>query len=219
MPARSFWTSPALLLMLLTGCATFRLSGTWQNPNVASPHYSKVVVLATARETTSRRIFEDTFVGIAQSKGVQAIQGYNVVQERQDLTEQELETGIRNSGSQAAIVVSVNRSTVVTQGGPTYTDPYGGPDWQVGYWGYYSTGWMEWSATSTVTTVMVQLRLNVYDAVSKQLVWSAITNSVAQDQVSNQAVPLAQTLFDGLWSRAILVPAPHQGLAPTAAHP
>lgn len=206
MPGQSFRKLAVGLLPLLAGCATFRLSGTWQNPKVAPPHYSSVVVLATARETTSRRIFEDAFVSLAQSRGVRAIQGYNVVQERQSLTAQELETGVRNSGAQAAIVASVIHTSVVTETGPTYTDPNGGPDWQVGYWGYYSTGWMEWSATSTTTTMMAQLKINLYDASTQQLVWSGITNTVSQDQLSNQAMPIAQLIFDALYSRTLIVP-------------
>jgi hypothetical protein len=197
----------AALMPLLAGCATFQLTGTWQNPHVPPPHYSSVVVLATARETTSRNIFEDAFASLAQSHGIRAVQGYSVVTESQTMTQPELEAGIRKSGAQAAIVANVIRSSVTTQTGPTYTDPNGGPNWEVGYWGYYSTGWMEWSPTSTTTTMMVQLRVNVYDAASQQLVWSAITNTVAQDQVTSQAVPLAQMLFDALYSRTILVAA------------
>jgi hypothetical protein len=202
---RTFAT--AGLLPLLAGCATFQLVGTWQNPSVQAPHFSSVVVLATARETTARNMFEDAFVGLAQSHGVQAIQGYNVVQENQTINAQELEAGIRRSKAQAAVVVTVIRSSVITETGPTYTDPYGGPQWEVGYWGFYTTGWMEWSATSTTTTVMVQLRINVYEAEGQKLVWSGVTNKVAQDQLSNQVTPLANMIWEALWTRTIVVPA------------
>ena len=208
MLGRTFRTCAlASLAPALAGCATFQVTGTWQNPHVPPLHYSSVVVLATARETTSRNIFEDAFASLAQSHGIRAVQGYNVVTESQSLSAQELEAGIRKSGAQAAIVAKVIRSSVTTQGGATYTDPTGGPNWEVGYWGYYSTGWMEWSPTSTTTTMMVEVKVNVYDAASQQLVWSAITNTIAQDQVSNQAVPMAQMLFDALYSRGVLVPA------------
>jgi uncharacterized protein YbjQ (UPF0145 family) len=210
MPGRSLQVcAAALLLSPLAGCATFQLVGSWQNPNVAPPHYSSVVIFATAREITSRNIFEDAFVSLAQQHGVQATQGYNVVSESQNTTAQELEAGVRQSGAQAAIVATAIRTSVTTQTGPTYTDPYGGPNWQPGYYGYYSTGWMEWSPTSTTTTMMVQLKINVYEAASQQLVWSGITDTVAQDQVSNQAVPIAKMFFDALWTRTILVP--HHG--------
>jgi hypothetical protein len=164
-------------------------------------------VLTTMRETTSRRIFEDAFVSVAASNGVRAMQGYNFVNESQTTTAQEVQEGVRKSGAQAAIVVTVTRGTVITESGPSYTTT-GPPVFEMDYWGFYSTGWMEWNASSTTETVTAQLRLNIYDAGNNLLVWSAITDTVPQDQLSNQAEPIARMFFKALWSRSILVPAP-----------
>jgi len=208
MPGRSLRVcAVCALLPLLAACAQFQIVGTWRNPKVVEhPHFSSVVVLATVRETTTRRIFEDSFVGLARARGILATQGYTVVEESQTTTPQEVEEGVRRSGAQATIVATVIRKSVTSQTGPTYT-VNGPPVWEMGFGGFYAEGWLEWSPSSTTTTMMVQLRLNVYDAASQQLAWSAITNAVSEDKLSTEIDTIAKLFFDALWSRGIIVPA------------
>jgi hypothetical protein len=190
----------------LSACAHFELTGTWQNPNVAPPRYSSVVVLTTLQETTMRRQFEDDFVALAQGRGVRAVQGYSVLNEAPNTTAPEVEAAVRGAGVQAAIVVNVIRTTVVTDTGPSYVTT-GAPVWEVGYDGFYTTGWMAYEPDNYVASTQVQLRMNVYDATTKQLAWSAITNTVPRDQLTGDVWSIAQMLFEGLYKRGILVPA------------
>jgi hypothetical protein len=196
----------AILFFGLSACAQFQLTGTWQNPAVATPRYSSAVILTTLQETTMRRQFEDAFASLAQGRGVRVIQGYSVLNEAPSTTAPEVEAAVRGAGMQAAIVINVIRTTVVTDTGPSYVTT-GAPVWEVGYDGFYTTGWMAYSPDTYVASTEVQLRMNVYDATTKQLAWSAITNTMPRDQITQDVWSVAQMLFEGLYKRGILVPA------------
>ncbi len=196
----------AISALALSACAQFQLVGTWQNPNVSTQRYSSVVVLTTLRQTIPRRTFEDDFVGLAQARGIRAIPGYSVLNEAPDTTAGEVEARVRGAGMQAAIVVNVIRTTVVIDIGPSYVST-GAPVWDVGYDGFYTTGWMAWEPNTYTDSVQVQLRMKHKDETSKQLVWSAITNTVSQDQLTGNVDSIARMLFDGLYKRGILVAA------------
>jgi hypothetical protein len=196
----------AISALALSACAQFQLVGTWQNPKVVAPRYSSVVVLTTLHETIPRQTFEDDFVNLAQAQGIRAIPGYSILNGAPDVTASEVEARVRGAGMQAAIVVNVIRTTVVIDTGPSYVTT-GAPVWEVGYDGYYTTGSMAWEPNTYTESTQVQLRMNVYDATSKQLVWSAITNTVSQDQLSGGVYSIARMLFDGLYKRGILVAA------------
>ena len=196
----------ALAALAFSACAQLQLAGAWQNPAVAPPHYSSFVVLTTLNRNTLRQSFEDAFVAIAQGHGIRAVPGYSILNEAPDVTAQEVEASVRAAGTQAAIVVSVIRTAVVTDTGPGYVST-SAPVWGVGYDGYYTTtGWAYAPDTYSVS-VDVQLRMNVYDAATKQLVWSAITNTVPRDQISQDVYSIAQMLLNGLYKHGILVPA------------
>jgi hypothetical protein len=77
-------------------------------------------VLTTLNRDTLRQSFEDTFVSIAQGHGIRAVPGYNILNEAPDVSAQEVEASVRGARTQAAIVVSVIRTDVVTDTGPGY---------------------------------------------------------------------------------------------------
>jgi hypothetical protein len=134
------------------------------------------------------------------------VQGYSVLNEAPNTPATEVEAAVHGAGVQAAIVVNVIRTTVVTDTGPSYVST-GAPVWEVGYDGYYTTGWMAYQPDNYVESTQVQLRMNVYDATSKQLAWSAITNTMPRDQITQDVWSIAQMLFEGLYKRGVLVSA------------
>ena len=63
----------AVGLIAVVACGGTKLSGTWQDPNMAGVPFKKVIVLTLAKDKIMRRVAEDEFVN-SLPKNTQGVQ-------------------------------------------------------------------------------------------------------------------------------------------------
>jgi hypothetical protein len=119
-----------LLPLALAGCASVSVTNQWRDPSFAGPPASNFVVVGIARNETTRRVFEDTFVAELHAAGVQAQPAYTQI-EAGESGKVKLTDLVRASGADAVLTTRVQRVQQKVSVSPGYY--YGG------YGGFY--GW------------------------------------------------------------------------------
>jgi hypothetical protein len=71
-----------LVSMLLAACASTQLNSVWKDPSYQT-RPAKVMVVAVAKNSINRRVFEDEFVQQLQSRGTTAIASYTILPDKQ----------------------------------------------------------------------------------------------------------------------------------------
>jgi hypothetical protein len=64
------------LTLGVTGCASTKIVTQWSNPEYASPHFKKIMVIGVSRQPSIRRTFEEEFVTKLKAAGVDAVASY-----------------------------------------------------------------------------------------------------------------------------------------------
>src|SRR4030065_1197039 len=67
-----------IIAMLITPCATTKLTSAWKDPLYQKqPH--KIMVIGVAKKPVNKRIFEDEFVRQLKARGTDAVASYTVM--------------------------------------------------------------------------------------------------------------------------------------------
>jgi hypothetical protein len=179
----------AAAAVLILGCATsVSLDAQWVNPEYAGKRpLRNVMVMGAARDSSSRRIYEDRMVASLTALGVKAVPSYAVLPEDGPITEDRLRRVVADAGVSHAMVtriINVTTQVNVSPGmvmGPAWGPGWGwgggwGPGWG-GMAGYYNTMWATTIPPQVTTTQNVHADTRVFDARSAAVLWSAATTT------------------------------------------
>lgn len=162
--------------VLLAACATStRFNAQWVNPQASDRlPVSNVMVIGISRDTTARRVYEDSMVAQLAARGVKAQPSYRTLPDDGPAPQAAIEKAVRDTGADAVLVsrtVSVTNEVHVSPGmvmGPPYPFGWGG------FYGYYHGMWSSAYAIPpriyTVQNVVVDTRL--FDAKDFMVLWS-----------------------------------------------
>lgn len=187
--------------LALAGCASTTLQSTWSDPTFSGGPFRKFFVMGlSARNVTARRVFEDIMVAKLQAAGAQAVPAYQYLNEDGPSGEQSLQAAVAQSGADAVMMerllgvdTRTNFSTVMVPG------PMMGPG--MGWYGPYS-GWYAVPQVSQYQVAMAETTL--YDAKSRQLVWTATSQTFNPTSVQQEAPGLADAVIGALKQRGLV---------------
>ena len=192
----------ATAALLLAACATStQFNAQWINPQAGDRLPVKsLLVIGITRDTTARRVYEDTMVAQLTARGIQAQPSYRHLPDDGPAPQAAIEKAVRDVGAQAVLIsrtVSVTNEVHVSPGmvmGPPTAFGWGG------FYGFYHGMWSSAYAIPpsvyTVQNVVVDTRL--FDAKDFMVLWSASSTttptSTMQTTISEFAVTLVTAL-------------------------
>lgn len=170
---------------LLAGCASStQISGSWKSPDIASPEYSDVFIVALIRDVSTRQTLEDELAAQLESQGIKVTKSSEVF--TPNFTEEQLEDkelilqSVRENGSDAILTVSVvdeETETRFVPGNITY-NPTIRFSFYGDFWSYYTHYYPQVYDPGYYTKDRIYfLETNLYDAETENLVWSAQSRS------------------------------------------
>jgi len=183
-------------VLAIAGCSTVSVTNQWRDPKFAGPPATNFVVVGIARNETTRRVFEDTFVAELRKAGVQAQPAYTQIEAGEN-GKVKLTDLVRASGADAVLTTRVQRVQQKVDVSPGYY--YGGYG---GFYGWYGGAWA--SAPTVSQYEVVTLETNVWDPKSGTLIWAATTERVASPDIPKVTTQLAQALIPRMRADHIL---------------
>jgi hypothetical protein len=191
----------AAAALLLAACASTQFNAQWLNPEAGSRLPVKsVLVIGISRDTTARRVYEDTMVAQLAARGVKAQPSYRSLPDDGPAAQPAIERAVRDAGADAVLIsrtVSVINEVRVSPG--MVMGPPGGFGWG-GFYGYYHGMWASAYAIPpsvyTVQNVIVDTRL--FDAKDFMVLWSGSSTTTPTSSMQTTIVDFATSLVTAL---------------------
>ena len=192
----------AAVAVLLAACATStQFNAQWINPQASDRLPVKsLLVIGISRDTTARRVYEDTMVAQLAARGIQAQSSYRHLPDDGPAPQAAIEKAVKDVGAQAVLIsrtVSVTNEVHVSPGmvmGPP------GPFGWGGFYGYYHGMWSSAYAIPpsvyTVQNVVVDTRL--FDARDFMVLWSASSTTTPTSTMQTTISQFVTTLVAAL---------------------
>jgi hypothetical protein len=172
-----------LIALLVTACASTRLTAVWKDPSYQS-RPAKIMVVGVAKNPVNRRLFEDEFVRQLKSSGTDAIASYTVLPDRQQDDQEAIAKKVAELRADTVLItrlVSKKIVQVYVPGTAYYPPPYYGrwPDYYgYGYRYMYTPGYIAEDEYAVIET-------NLYEAKSDKLIWAASSETGIGDTDQN----------------------------------
>jgi hypothetical protein len=187
--------------LLLAACASTQFNAQWLNPEAGGRlPVRNVLVIGISRDTTARRVYEDTMVAQLAARGVKAQPSYRSLPDDGPAAQPAIERSVRDAGADAVLIsrtVSVTSEVRVSPGmvmGPPYGFGWGG------FYGYYHGMWASAYAIPpsvyTVQNVVVDTRL--FDAKDFVVLWSGSSTTTPTASMQTTIADFATALVTAL---------------------
>ncbi len=171
----------AVLLMILTACATTKLSGTWKDESLSGKKFQKLLIIGAAKQQQVRELFEDEFVRQLEAQGVKAIPSYTLIPAEKMLDKETIVSHIAENRIDAVLITRLtgSKGEREMETGNTYRVPYA-------YYNqmheYYKKGLESTQDLSPATThKVIILETNIYNAETEKLAWATASDVYVQD--------------------------------------
>ncbi len=187
--------------LLLSACASTQFNAQWLNPEAGSRlPVRNVLVMGISRDTTARRVYEDTMVAQLAARGVKAQPSYRSLPDDGPAAQPAIERAVRDAGADAVLIsrtISVTSEVRVSPG--MVMGPPGGFGWG-GFYGFYNGMWASAYAIPpsvyTVQNVVVDTRL--FDAKDFMVLWSGSSTTTPTSSMQTTIVDFATSLVTAL---------------------
>lgn len=187
--------------LLLSACASTQFNAQWLNPEAGSRlPVRNVLVIGISRDTTARRVYEDTMVAQLAARGVKAQPSYRSLPDDGPAAQPAIERAVRDAGADAVLIsrtISVINEVRVSPGmvmGPPYGFGWGG------FYGFYHGMWASAYAIPpsvyTVQNVVVDTRL--FDAKDFMVLWSGSSTTTPTTSMQATIADFATSLVTAL---------------------
>lgn len=187
--------------LLLSACASTQFNAQWLNPEAGSRlPVRNVLVIGISRDTTARRVYEDTMVAQLAARGVKAQPSYRSLPDDGPAAQPAIERAVRDAGADAVLIsrtISVINEVRISPGmvmGPPYGFGWGG------FYGFYHGMWASAYAIPpsvyTVQNVVVDTRL--FDAKDFMVLWSGSSTTTPTTSMQATIADFATSLVTAL---------------------
>jgi hypothetical protein len=199
-----------VLVLLIVGCASTIVTGSWKDPNY-NGQVKKVYVVGIAKQETTRRIFEDEFSKQLATYGVIGISSYSDLPASEEINTEVIAAKVRTNGADAVLLTRaigkrteevVNPGRIYDYGPPGlyYPDPY-----YRNYGSYYARSRELVYQPATVSQFQVMtIEANLYDAKTSELIWSAQLETTVQDNLKALIDGFIETVIKDLKAKGLL---------------
>ncbi len=193
------------IAMLVTACATTKLTSAWKDPSYQrQPH--KIMVIGIAKKPLNKRIVEDEFVRQLKARGTNAVASYTVMPDEQQADHAVIAAKMKEQGADAVLILRLaSKKTVHTyvpgsaSYPPSYPSYYG--NWH-DYYGYgfqtvYSPGYMAEDEYAVMET-------NLYDAGNDKLIWSASSETEIRGSDQTEIISYIGVMVNAMADQKLL---------------
>jgi hypothetical protein len=174
------------LATLLCSCAATSLKKTWKAPECQQP-VGKIAVLTIEERGLVRQGFENRFVAQLTKAGGAAVVTYDLLtlaEIKQD--KRAAADRFRASGAEAVLILRlVDMSSSYREsraGNERYASMVTGIN-SMGWYDYYSVGFMDMSSTYGSLKQTVYLETSLYDLKTEKRLWSGLTETVVRENM------------------------------------
>lgn len=180
---RTVRTALVLLSALaLASCATpaTKLNVQWVNPQaVGKREVTSVMVMSVTRDTASRHLFEDRMVAALTARGIKAVPSYRFLPNDDRAEDAAFKKAVADAGVSYVMLTRVISTSQEVHYTPGYTI---GPDYGLGWGGFYGYYSGMWASTYTVdptiyTTQRTVSDTRIFDVRDGIAVWCAATTT------------------------------------------
>ncbi len=201
-----------LILAVVVSCSpSTKIIGSWTGPNTPAEPYSSIFVTGISDNLVARQTIENDIDAQLEARNVTAVSSFDIIPPGFKATEENMVPKLKaiiDGGSDAILTIALLDQTSETrhvQGTTTYAPMgYGGYYGRFnGYYSYYSP--VMYDPGYYTTDKKYYLEMNLYDAKTEALVWSAqseTTNPSSIDTFSRSFSEMVvnRLLKDGLIS-------------------
>ena len=178
------------LAALLCSCAATSVQKTWKAPDCQQP-VGKIAVLAIDERVLLRQGFENRFVAQLTRAGASAIVTYDLLSLPEiKENKQAAADRLRVSGVEAILILRLaNVGTSYREsraGTERYAPVLTGID-NMGWYDYYSVGFMDMSSTYGNLKQTVYLETSLYDLKTEKRLWFGLTQTVVKENMDRVA--------------------------------
>jgi hypothetical protein len=213
----------ALVCICLTSCGSnTTIVSSWRDPNstLATENFKKVIVVALAKDESTRRSTENRIAAINSAVLIPSYSYLN--QANLNLTKEEKLSILQTEGFDGAITMRFIKADKETQYVPGTASYYGGmgyPGMGYGYMGGYGMGygagfggWYGAYAPAYYTPGYYQdntyyyIETNIFDLKNNKLVWSATTKSLDVSDTSTTVDEIMQACVNQMKADGYMSP-------------
>jgi hypothetical protein len=178
------------LATLLCSCAATSVKKTWKSPDCQQP-VGKIAVLTIEDRGLVRQGFENRFVSQLTKAGASALVTYDLLSLQEIKADKRAAAErFRASGADAILilrVVDVASSYRESRAGDErYASVVTGIN-SMGWYDYYSVGFIDMSTTYGTLKQTVYLETSLYDLKTEKRLWSAVTRTVVREDMDRVA--------------------------------
>ena len=194
----------AVLLMILTACATTKLSGTWKDESLSGKKFQKLLIIGAAKRQNVRELFENEFVRQLEDHGIKAIPSYTIISAENMLDKDTIVSHIAENKIDAVLITRLtgSKGEREIESGNTYRVPYA-------YYNqmheYYKKGLESSQGSSPLTThKVISLETNIYNAETEKLAWATASDVFVQDATYKLTKDFIKVIVKNLVSDKII---------------
>ena len=178
----------AWLALMLSSCASTKMTSSWRLPETGPLEFEKVMALVLVQDASVRRVGEDELV--RQIQRAEAIPSYRLVEEQDLKDEAKLREAVESSGVDAVVVLRpVYDENEITYNSGSYPGPY------YSFYGYYGWGYgISYAPGYYQQDRLVGVETNVYDVKSGKLVWSGLSQTTNPEGVRKLVADTAKAV-------------------------
>lgn len=169
-----------LILVFAVSCSpSTKIIGSWTGPNTPTEPYKSIFVTGITDNLVARQAFENDIDSQLEARKVTAVSSFDIIPPGFKATEANKEAvlnAIREGGSDAILTVALLDQTSETRyvPGTTMYSPMGYGGYYGRFYGYYSYyNPVMYDPGYYSTDKKYYLEMNLYDAKTETLVWSA----------------------------------------------
>jgi len=217
MRSKRFWALVTLSGILLAGCSTTTLSGSWKSPDYTS-QVKKVYIVGIAKQETNRRIFEDEFNRQLSAHGVVGLSSYKDMPESANVDEAKIAGSLKTTGADSVLMTNVTgkRTEEVVNPGrvtsynssPYYGNRspyYGGRSYNRYYGSYYNQRREVIYEPATISQfTIVTVEANLFDAKTKEMIWSAQLETVVESNIQTLISDFVKVVIKDMSSKGLI---------------
>ena len=203
--------SRIILFILITIGSTLFIScgggskviGTWKNDQITINKIDKILLIGVAKDPWVRKMFESELKEEFLDYGVEAVSSLEIVSPDEKITKENFEIYFGKENFDAALVTHVVAENIERTRVYNYTPSYG----YYGFHGYYNSVYTyayNPSPGYIVEQKNVNLETNVFDINSKELAWSAISETFDARRASDIIDPVVQIIVDEMQSDGLI---------------
>src|SRR5690242_8148614 len=204
-----YWMGALLLPFLFSCSSTVRITNSWKSANITSKSYNKILVvgLLPESERSVRQSMENHLVYDLRDRGYNAVSAFQELgtKEFEDMKEQEVLGKLKDYSEDAviSIVLLVKQSDRYYVPSRVYYSLY--IIYQRHFWGYYSTIYRRiYTPGYYVNNTKYFWESNFYDMVSRDLLYSAQTESFDPASAESLSHDYGKMIVDDMAKKGIL---------------